>query len=140
MRRLEVGLDAAPAGRGQNASPRSRAAPGLRPGALRPPARSSLTAGRNARQKARPGAVWTLRWRAERRHTFARRCELKCNGRAHRRAIPSTSSRGSTPPDPLFEGDGNGLRRTRRRQEYGRRSVGYIRLILRRARSARLEG
>ena len=74
-----------------NAPPPSRAAPGLRPGALRPPARSSLTAGREAcprlarsghpkgaatqsrrqgeteRQKARPGAVWTPRWSAERR-------------------------------------------------------------------------
>src|ERR1019366_9093835 len=65
---------------GDERSSRTRAPPGLRPGAaLRPPARSSLTAGANARQKARPGAVWTLRWRAERRHTFARRCDLRPN-------------------------------------------------------------
>jgi len=31
-------------------------------------------AGRNGTQEARPGAAKTLRWRAERRHTFARRC------------------------------------------------------------------
>ena len=88
---------------GDERSSRSRAAPGLRPGALRPPARSSLTAGplRPARgwkarlpkrgragsaeggakrsPEARPGAVTTPRWRAERRHTFARRCDLQCN-------------------------------------------------------------
>ena len=86
---------------GDERSSRSRAAPGLRPGAIRPPARSSLTAGREAcprfdgaaaqkglrpkaeggrteGQKARPGAVTTLRWRAERRHTFARRCDQDC--------------------------------------------------------------
>src|ERR1700690_1215897 len=89
---------------GDERSSRTRVAPGLRPGALRPPARSSLTAGREAcprfsekaaqkgpasrepqgkaeteRQKARPGAVTTLRWRAERRHTFARGCDLRPN-------------------------------------------------------------
>jgi hypothetical protein len=31
--------------------------------------------GETARQKARPGAAKTPRWRAERRHTFARRCD-----------------------------------------------------------------
>jgi len=31
-------------------------------------------AGRNGTQEARPGAAKTSRWRAERRHTFARRC------------------------------------------------------------------
>ena len=51
------------------------------PEALRaqPPKRGmrfpSRRQGETERQKARPGAVTTLRWRAERRHTFARRCD-----------------------------------------------------------------
>src|ERR1035437_8773781 len=83
MRRPRAGDERTP--------PSSRAAPGLRPGTLGPPARSWLTAkpldlpearklrppkrgrgserrqGETVGQKARPGAVWTLRWSAERR-------------------------------------------------------------------------
>src|ERR1700690_3499332 len=74
-----------------------------------------LQAGRSGTQEARPGAVTTLRWRAERRHAFARRCDLR----------PNDASLGA--PSPRFiRGYGKGLRRTRRRKEYGRRSVAYL--------------
>ena len=96
MRRRDGGIGCGARGRRMNAPSCTRAAPGLRPGSLGTPARSWLTAGRQGlpearkkrltrkaprassqrqgeteRQKARPGAVWTLRWRAERRHVPA---------------------------------------------------------------------
>ena len=106
------GEGSAPAGVASR--PRTRAAPGLRPGALRPPARSSLTAagaagrvGGEARQgdepnwrrdterparsqhrKRGPGAARkTPRRRAERRHAFARTRDIR-TGRATWRAVP----------------------------------------------------
>src|ERR1019366_6542328 len=91
MRRHASGIGCGACGRGMNAPPSSRAAPGLRPGTLRSPARSSLTAGREAcprlvvafgppqgshareprqdetvGQKARPGAGKTPRWSVKR--------------------------------------------------------------------------
>src|SRR5450631_4232304 len=100
---MNVGTDAAPAGRrrtlllhsggagvppGGTTTPREELADGGPrglPEALRarPPKRGrrfpSRRRGETERQKARPGAVTTLRWRAERRHTFARRCDLRPN-------------------------------------------------------------
>jgi hypothetical protein len=40
------------------------------------------------RQKARPGAAKTPRWRAERRHTFARRCDKDCMTRHRKSGLP----------------------------------------------------
>src|SRR5450759_1583259 len=96
---MQVGSDAAPAGRrqtlllhsggagvppGGTTTPREELADGgplglpevLRQG--RPKGVSVERAarqGETVRQKARPGAAKTSRWRAERRHTFARRCD-----------------------------------------------------------------
>src|SRR6185437_11253202 len=86
------------------------------------PRASSRRQDETERQKARPGADKTLRWRAERRRTFARRC-----------ARTAMTRRLARHPLGLFEGTkacpregGEGRRRTRRRQEYGQRSVGYF--------------
>src|ERR1035441_1943560 len=88
---------------GDERTPKLPGGAGVPPGGTTTPrARSSLTAGRQAcprlegaaaqkgprpraegsrsgTQEARPGAVMTLRWRAERRHTFARRGDLQPN-------------------------------------------------------------
>jgi len=115
---------------------RTRAAPGLRPGVLRPPARSSLTAigsagrvGGKARQAAeanwRPSTEWptrslsrkrgpgaavkTPRRRAERRRTFARRCAHKDWMRRLARRPPRLLRRGKLPKArarPRRENDG----------------------------------
>jgi hypothetical protein len=96
---MQVGPDAAPAGRRRTLLLHSGGA-GAPPGDITIPyqeladggplgfARGSKDAatqkgqasqsrrqGETERQKARPGAAKTLRWRAERRHTFARRCD-----------------------------------------------------------------
>jgi len=116
MRRRRAGGDAAPAGRRRNAPPATRAAPGPPPGGTtvpcqeladggpvaacprpwkesvdpeRTPRASSRRQGKTGRQKARSGADKTLRWRAERRHTFARRCALTGNDAPP--GAPSTS-------------------------------------------------
>src|SRR5476651_1655037 len=129
---MNVGTDSAPAGRrrtlllhsggagvppGGTTTPREElvdGGPRGLPEALRarPPKRGrrfpSRRQGETERQKARPGAVTTLRWRAERRHTFARRCDLR----------PNDALLGA--PSPRFiRGYGKGPRRTRCRQEYG---------------------
>src|SRR5664279_1194299 len=96
-------------GRGMDVPPRARAVSGLRSEALGPPARSWLTAWvlREPRPKARPGCRKTPQWRAERRHTFARRCAL--NERLRRLARHPL----------ILEGDGNRRRPTRGRKETG---------------------
>ena len=60
--------------------------------------------------KARPVAVMTPRWRAERRRIFPKgRCTIELPDAPSRRAIPS-----------YFTRDEIGRRRTRRRKEHGR--------------------
>ena len=79
---------AAPAGLRETYPQASRAAPGLRSGALRPPARSWLTAGR---PKARPGAGKNAGGGAPRGARVPMRNAARCYGRAFRRSAPSCS-------------------------------------------------
>ena len=136
---MQVGPDAAPAGRRRTLLLRS-GGDGVPPGGTTTPreefadggpqglpearkakptqkglAPQSRRQGETERQKARPGAVTTLRWRAERRHTFARRCDLR----------PNDAPLGAPSPH-FFKGEEKGLRPTRRRKEYGWRSVGCL--------------
>src|SRR6185437_13403978 len=125
---------------GDERSSCTRAAPGLRPGTLGSPARSWLTAarcglpevrkkrltrkaprassqrqGETERQKARPGAVWTLRWRAERRRTFDEKVRTDCNDAP----IGAPSPR-------LVRGTKEGRRRTRAAKEQGRWRLAFL--------------
>ena len=129
-------------GRGDETHPPSpRAAPGLRPGTLRSPARSWLTAGRAACPRLKGAAAQKgLRSRASggtKRNagSAARRCHdaamerreapafpprnaaLNDNGRAAWRSIPLSFCWG-TKEDPATAGMGR--RPTRGRKEYGR--------------------
>ena len=112
MRRHASGTGRGARGRGMNAPPKLPGGAGLRPGTLGSPARSWLTAkpldlpearklrppkrgrgserrqGETVGQKARPGAAKTPRWRAERRHTFARRCDKDCMTRHRKSGLP----------------------------------------------------
>ena len=94
-----MGIGPAPAGVASR--PRTRAAPGLRPGVLRPPARSSLTAGQTAESAAR---------QPQRRRTARRKAphlrEKVCNkGRcANRRAVPLASGEGEREKTPRDAG------------------------------------
>src|SRR6185437_1049874 len=86
------------------------------------PRASSRRQDETERQKARPGADKTLRWRAERRHTFARRCDLNCNDAPL--GAPSPRPVRGTKACPREGGEGR--RRTRRRQEYGRSRLAFL--------------
>jgi hypothetical protein len=85
-------------------------------------------AGRFGRRKRGPDAVTTPLWSAERRPRSSQEGRGKTeNWCAARCSIPSACRREKERP----RSPGRQRRRTRRRKEYGRRSVGYLRLILR---------
>ena len=104
MRRHASGIGCGARGRGMNAPPKLPGGAGAPPGETtvpcqeladggppglpearraRPPKRGlapqSRRQGETARQKARPGAVTTLRWRAERRHVLVTARDLRPN-------------------------------------------------------------
>jgi hypothetical protein len=124
MRRHVGGIGCGACGRASQA--RTRAASGLRPaGHYGLPARSLADGGRlDDLRKARPGAGRrTPRWRAGRRPRSRERTRhTKNNGCATWRAI-SLAICGGKEGVPLRRGK---LRRTRRRKETGRRSVGCL--------------
>ena len=94
---LMMGSDAVHAGLAKRTLG-ARAAPGLRPPALRPAARSSLMVSATHRKmdqppKARPGTVMTPRWSA------AGRWPLRSQGEtAHRKVRPIRAPRGAPAP------------------------------------------
>ena len=101
-----MGSDAVPAGLAKR-TPGARAAPGLRPPALRPAARSSLMVSATHRKmdqppKARPGTVMTPRWSAA-----GRMCP-PIEGTAHRKVRSIRAPRGapSLRRAPGAEGEG----------------------------------
>src|ERR1019366_777958 len=104
MRRHASGIGCGARGRGMNAPPKLPGGAGAPPGETtvpcqeladggppglpearraRPPKRGlapqSRRQGETARQKARPGAVTTMRWRAERRHVLVTARDLRPN-------------------------------------------------------------
>src|SRR5512139_3586344 len=90
-----VGSDAVPAGLAKR-TPGARAAPGLRPPAIRPAARSSLMVRATHRKtdqppEARPGVVTTPRWSAagRRRLSLGTPRTARCDPRWAPRGAPS---------------------------------------------------
>jgi hypothetical protein len=81
----------------------SRAAPGLRPGALSTPCQELADGRGNPMPKARPGAAKPPPWRAERRRTLATRCALGLRLRLFGAPSPRFT-RGATPPAPCSRG------------------------------------
>jgi hypothetical protein len=115
MRRHASGIGCGARARGSR--PRTREAPGPDREAQCPfhSEPTGLRLAQSPRPRKRgPGEQKSPRWRAERRHA-PETARAQQHGRADRRAIPS-----------FFDGRGNGLRPTRGRKEYWRRSVGCL--------------
>ena len=120
MRRLDGGARMRRLREGDERTPQPPGGDGAPPGGTRTSCQELADGGptrANAElgcQKRGPLHRKTPRWRAERRRIFPKgRCALELPDAPSRRAIPS-----------YFTRDGDGIRRTRRRKEHGRRSVG----------------